>query len=235
MTEKEAQPKNDEGKSEEFPVAAVRPAADAGRFLQSRMWWLTLICLLLAFWMTWSSLPEKGTEIMIRFPEGHGLKAGDAVRYRGIDVGVVTEVVLNEELSGVDVGVMLNPEGGQLDREGTRFWIVRPEISLTKVAGLETAVGAKYIGVSPGPPDAVTSNSFDGLAAAPADQLSPGGIHLVLRSDSRSGLNVGAPVTWRGVAVGQVLSVSLSSDARNVLTSIHIDREYKNLVRSGSK
>ena len=65
MTEKEAQPKNDEGKSEEFPVAAVRPAADAGRFLQSRMWWLTLICLLLASWMTWSSLPEKGTEMML--------------------------------------------------------------------------------------------------------------------------------------------------------------------------
>ena len=235
MTEKENQPEDTGETPGEFPVAAVRSTASAGQLLQSRMWWLTLICLVLAIWMAWNSLPEKGTEITIRFPEGHGLKAGDSVRYRGIDVGIVTEVSLNEELSGVDVGVMLKPKGGQLNREGSRFWIVRPEISLTKVAGLETAVGAKYIGVSPGQPGAGTSNSFDGLPAAPADELSPGGIHLVLRSDSRGGLNAGAPVTWRGVAVGQVLSVSLSPDARNVLTSIHIDREYKNLVRTGSK
>ena len=92
MTEKGNQPDNADQKSEQFPVGAVRSTANAGRFLQSRMWWLTLMCLILAIWMAWSSLPEKGTEITIRFPEGHGLKAGDSVRYRGIDVGIVTDV-----------------------------------------------------------------------------------------------------------------------------------------------
>ena len=34
--------------------------------------------------------------------------------------------------------------------EGSRFWIVRPQVSLSRVAGLETVVGARYIGALPG-------------------------------------------------------------------------------------
>ena len=122
-------------------------AADS---MLGRLWLLPVAALVLAFVLVWWSLPKSGVAIKIHFPEGHGLQTEDVVRFRGIDVGVVEEVKLNTELSGVDVQVMLKPFARKLAREGTRFWIVRPELSLTEISGLETAVGHKYIGLLPG-------------------------------------------------------------------------------------
>ncbi|MEZ6127709.1 MAG: MlaD family protein [Planctomycetaceae bacterium] len=222
--------------TDEFPVANVIESGVATALLrQSRLWWVTLLCLILAVWLAWSSLPETGPEIRIQFPEGHGLKAGDLVRYRGIDVGEVIAVGLNSSLTGINVDVMLKPGAARLDREGTRFWIVRPRLSLTEVSGLETAVGAKYIGVSPGDPAAAHRSTFDGLVVAPPDELAAGGLELILRSNERHGISTGSPISWRGVEVGQVLSVNLSPDARHVDIGVRIDRSYRRLVRPSSK
>lgn len=220
--------------NEELPTAKVRDKS-ASLLRASKMWWITLLCLIMASWLTYRSLPENGPMITISFPQGHGLKPGDAVRFRGIEVGQVTNVSLNADLSGVDVQVMLKPGGGQLDREGTRFWIVRPRLSLTEIQGLETAVGAKYIAVSPGDLRGPGTGTFEGLAVAPADELNRGGLQVVLRSDDRHGISTGASVTWRGVKTGRVLSVNLSPDARHVHTTILIDRKYRRLIRGSSK
>ena len=220
----------------EFPVAEVKDAASAPAVLRlSKMWWLTLLCLLLAIGLVWTSLPERGLEITIRFPEGHGLKPKDAVRYRGIEVGTVSTVTLDEALSAIEVLVTLKPGGGLLNRDGTRFWIVRPRFSLTEISGLETAVGAKYIGVSPGAPAAPPRKHFEGLTAPPPVELAESGLKLILRSDDRHGLSDGSPVTWRGVDVGQVLTVNLSADARHVDATVRMHRRYHRLVRRSSK
>lgn len=241
MSSSEEKPVEDSSATEptaktQFPVAKV---ADSGRapgiLRHSKMWWITLLCLLLAGWLAWQSVPEAGPRVRIQFPEGHGLKPGDTVRYRGIDVGAVTNVTLNQGLTGITVDVMLKPGDGSLDREHTRFWIVRPRLSLTEVSGLETAVGAKYIGVSPGDPNGPHKRDFDGLNVAPPDELAGGGLELILRSDDRHGISTGSPITWRGVDVGQVLSVNLSPDARHVDLGVRVDRSFRRLVRPSSK
>lgn len=220
----------------DFPEAKVLTTATGRTLLAaSRMWWLTLICLLIAILMVWRSLPERGIEVSILFPEGHGLKTGDAVRYRGIDVGTVTELSLADSLDGVRVQVELNSAAANLAKAGSRFWIVRPQLSLTQVSGLETAVGAKYIAVSPGDRSSADKYEFEGLASAPPDEFHDHGLTVVLQSDRRHGITSGAPVRWRGVEVGQVLSAGLSADARHVNIAVRIRSSYRRLVRSNSK
>lgn len=228
---------NEPSTTEPEPKFPMAKAVDAtpGLLTASKMWWVTLACAVLAVVLAVRSMPTGGRDIEIHFPEGHGLKAGDSVRYRGIEVGTVTEVTLNQEVTGIDVKVTLKPGGGALDRKGTRFWIVRPRLSLTEISGLETAVGAKYIGVSPGEPTDQHWNDFEGLAAVPPDELDHGGLQVILRSDDKHGTAPGAPVTWRGVKTGKVLSVNLSPDARHVHITIRIDRAYRRLVRRSSK
>lgn len=223
--------------STSFPVAGIReaPAVTPGLFLRSKMWWVTIGCFVVAFWLTWQSIPSKGPTIVIRFPDGHGLKAGDAVRHRGIDAGIVESVALSEDLSQITATVTLTPGAAGLAKEGARFWIVRPQLSLAGVSGLDTAVGAKYIGVSPGNPEGPGQSHFDGLNVAPPDENSGEGIDIVLRSDAKHGVFVGAPVTWRGVDVGQILSINLSPDARFVDVHAQINAEYARLLRTTSK
>jgi len=220
----------------EFPVAEARDNEGAlGLLLHSRMWWVTLGCLIIAAVLVWMSIPRVGPRITIRFPEGHGLKPGDVMRHRGIEVGVVTAIGLSHNLNAIDVQVTLQPEASALARQGSRFWIVRPQLSLQGVTGLETAVGSKYIGVSPGEVNESYQAVFEGLAAAPPDQFVHDGVEIVLRSDARHGLNAGAPVTWRGVDAGQVLSVGLSPDAMHVDIHIRIDARFRRLVNTNSK
>lgn len=219
----------------EFPVADVRASLPHRLLRQSGMWWVTLICTVLAIYLTWRSLPEDGPRITIVFPEGHGLRVEDAVRYRGIDVGVVTDIRLNDMFSGIEVDVTLTPGAAGLNREGTRFWIVRPRLTLTEISGLDTAVGAKYIGLSPGSPANPARSRFEGLPAAPSDELTGDGLDLVLQSTDRGGAETGAPVTWRGVEVGKILAVSLSPDARHVNIGVRINGAYRRLIRSNSR
>ena len=50
-------------------------------------------------------------------------------------------------------------------REGSRFWIERPDISIGQIRGLGTLVGGRFVGVVPGPPDAAPARATAPAAA----------------------------------------------------------------------
>ena len=201
----------------------------------SRLWWLALGCLILAVGLVVYSMPSGGTHVHIHFPQGHGLKAEDAVRYRGIDVGVVESIHLTDAMDAVDVHVQLFPTAKRLAVEGTRFWIVRPKLSISGVSGLETAVGHKYIEVQPGDPEQSRKRQFEGLANAPADSGDAEGIEILLQADARHSVNVGSAIHFRGVDIGSILSVQLSPDARLVEVRGKVEAPYRSLVTTETK
>ena len=218
--------------SSAIPVATTEPAKLQIGGL-SAMWWLTLVCLLLAIGLVWWSLPEQGMTIKVRFPEGHGLQSDDQVLFRGIEVGVVEEVELSEDLEAIDVQINLKSSAAQLAREGTRFWIVRPQLSLSRITGLETAVGHKYVSLSPGPEEAERKYKFEGLIDPPPEDAASPGVEIVVRGDKRHSVSPGSTVTFRGVEVGRILSVGLSQDSRYVDVRAKIfDRYRQNLTTS---
>lgn len=201
----------------------------------SYMWLLTLVCLVTAIGLVWWSMPEQGVHIEIHFPDGHGLRAEDTLRYRGIDVGTVESVKLKDDLAGVDVAVSLLPFAEGLAREGSQFWIVRPELNLRGISGLDTAVGHKYIGVLPGEIDAAGKVRFAGMASMPPDATNSPGTEIILQGDHRLGLNSGSPVSHRGVIIGRVLAVELSESGQTVDSRVRIFEPYTYLVTSNSK
>lgn len=219
------------------PIAVVGPSriSFSDMLRGSYMWLVALLCLFVAIGVAWWSMPAKGIKITIHFPDGHGLAVEDAVRFRGIDVGVVEAVKLNRELSGVDVHVNLTSFAEPLAREGTRFWIVRPQLGLGGISGLETAVGNKYIGLMPGDPNGEWRSSFEGLADAPPDAHENQGIEILLRGEKRSSVTAGSPVTYRGVNIGRVLSVELSHDGLKVDVRLRVLGKFTKLVTSESK
>lgn len=177
----------------------------------------------------------EAVEIDIRFLNGDGLSIGDEVRHRGIVVGEVTSVDLNEELSGVIVKVRLLKTAVRLARNGTQFWVERPTVSAVEVRGLETLVGGRYIAVQPGPIEAEPTTAFNGLAKAPAGELPEGGVEIVLEASQRGGLRRGVPVLYRGQRVGHVIAVALASDAATVEARAWIDTPYRELVRDNTR
>jgi len=119
-----------------------------------------------------------------------------------------------------------------LRREGSLFSVVRPNISLQGITGLETLVSGVYIEVVPGASKKL-ADSFVGIATAITDSVLPTGLSLRLTA-TNSQINVGAPILYKGIPVGQVTEKNLSSDGREVVFRAVIDRKFDQLVHSNS-
>src|SRR5688572_21385168 len=122
-----------------LPVAAIAPAPRwGGRF--SPVWLIPLLALAAAAYLLYQGLSSRGPLITIELPSGEGIAPGDAVTFRDVRVGEVDSVALSPTLDRVLVRARLARTAAGLAVEGTRFWVVRPEVSLSRVAGLETII-----------------------------------------------------------------------------------------------
>ncbi len=178
---------------------------------------------------------DADVQVTVRFADGHGLDVGSRIKHRGIDVGEVTSLAIDRELRGIVVGARLVRGGALFARGGTQFWIERPNVSLTSVRGLETIVGGPYLSVRPGPQDAEVCLEFEGLDVPPVILQRTDGLEFVLVGTERKSLESGAPISYRGLRIGQVLSVGLSHDARNVEARLFVDAPYTDLLRTNTK
>ncbi len=219
--------------------AARLPRAEVASSSRWLTWaWLApLAAIVLGGALVFQAARERGEIIEIRFQDAAGLRAGDPLVYRGIQVGAIREVKLGEGLDSVDVEVEIRRDAVRLAREGARFWIVRPEVSLQRVAGLETLLGPRYIEVMPGiEPDAPFTRKFEGLASAPtAGTAEAGNLELVIKAQRRGSLSVGSPVLYRDTIVGTVESMQLAPNAQRVDVHINIFPRFATLVRDNSR
>lgn len=220
----------------QIPTAEVRASdqVQAQRW-RTRLWWLTALCAVIAIAVTASSLRTAGLKIVVHFKEGHGLKAGDSLRYRGIDVGSVTEVRLEKDMLGVQVHVQLSPEHADLAVEDNSFWIERPRLRIGQVSGLETVIGAKYVGVLPSAKsNGARKTDFVGLEhpLLSADQDSTE-VRVVFPAGE--GLAPGDAVRYLGIDVGQVTSVDLTEDLKTVSVGVRLVGSAQKLARLGTQ
>ncbi|MEM9656732.1 MAG: MlaD family protein [Planctomycetota bacterium] len=199
-------------------------------------WWIvTVAALLLAITLVAASWRNQKPHIAVRFTHGRSIVPGDRLRHRGIEVGEVTSVTLADDLEGVRIAIALEPSAWALAREGSRFWIERPQVSLTNVSGLETIVGGQYVAVSPGPHDGAHQTEFAGLESPPVGELAEGGLEIELETTRLGGLRPRAPVTYRGVPVGRITSVGLATDAASVTAHAFIEPAFVKLVRGNTQ
>jgi paraquat-inducible protein B len=183
-----------------------------------------------------TSASETAEQVTIEVLQGDGLQAGTVVRYRGFKVGEVTAIVLSEDLQHITLQTSLTVSGARFAREGSVFKVIRPEISLTKAANLDTLITGPYIEVIPASnPNAARQNRFKGEAMARVESEQKSGLKLTLTTLQRKSLKAGMAVSYRGIPVGTVTDLELSPDAASVLAHVLIEPQYSKLVYSGSK
>lgn len=200
----------------------------------SLAWIVPLLAIAVAGVLAYQSWKERGVSVFIRFDDAAGLRAGDALVYRGTHVGEIRDVQLSADLASVVIEARLRPEAEGLAREGTRFWVARPQVSLAGVSGLDTLLGPTYLNVLPTNGQARPAYRFDGLDDAPLDSAE-NGLHVVLRLQRRGTISTGSPILYRDVPVGQVDGVRLAPDARWVEVDATIREEYARLVRERTR
>lgn len=180
---------------------------------------------------------QKGVALTIRVERGDGLSPGTAIRYKGLDVGKVESIELTDDLQAVILHARVTQATAQIARAGSRFWVVKPEVSLTRAANLETLVTGKYLEVQPASKPGPTQLVFTAsdLPPSAAENVTEQGLRLVLSAARRGSIKPGVPVSYREVPVGKVTDFELGPTSDRVLIHVLIEPRYAPLVRSGSR
>ncbi|WP_447794376.1 MULTISPECIES: MlaD family protein [Pseudomonas] len=215
----------------DLPKAKTRPASN-----WSAIWVLPLIALIIGGWLGWRAYSETGIEIQVRFESGEGIQANKTeVVYKGMSVGKVKALKLDDEGSskGVITTIEMNKDVEQYLKTSTRFWLVKPSVSLAGITGLETLVSGNYVAVSPG--EGEPTRKFKALAQEPPLSDAQPGLHLTIKADRLGSLNRGSPVFYKQIQVGQIKSYVLSADQSTVELKVFIEPTYANLVRKHTR
>ena len=198
------------------------------------VWVVPIVAALIAGYLVYSRFKNVGPTITVTFKDGGGLQAGQTIlRYRGVKVGTVHSVKLSGDSQLVEVEAGLDRSAMRLASEGSTFWIVRPQVNAAGLHGLETIVSGAYIQVEPG--QGKEQKKFVGSDETPVSKPVEGSLDVILATAEVGTLNIGAPVYYRGLEVGEVQSLMLNENATNVHIHVEIQPRYTSLVRQNTE
>jgi paraquat-inducible protein B len=200
----------------------------------SRVWIIPLVACLVAAWLGFTTFSERGPTVRIIFRTGEGLEAGKTrVKHNDVELGVVERVELSEDLSHVIVTAQMNKIASTHLNAGTRFWVVRPRLSISNFSGLETLVSGAYVEMDPGEGEA--SREFVGLEDPPVVRADVPGREYILTTDRLGSIGPGSPIYFRSINVGQVLGYDFSEAGRDIQIHAFIRSPYDKEVYNGSR
>jgi paraquat-inducible protein B len=217
------------------PPAAVTPEFRAAQRWHI-VWVVPLVALLLGAWLIYRNFAAQGPVATVRFDTADGIFAGKTeVRCRSVKVGVVRKVKLADDLKSVQTYLEFDSDAEHLLRSGTRFWVVKPRLSVTEFSGAETLITGAYIELDPGAAVGDAQGEFIGLETPSATSRGVPGRRLVLTAEDAGSLTVGSPVYYRGFEVGRIEGRVLDEDGMKVTFAAFIGEEYSHLVTANTR
>lgn len=212
------------------PPLAPPEVAKRRNWLPSMIWLIPIVAALVGITLVARILMERGPEIVLTFRTAEGLEAGKtAVKYKDVQIGTVESIRLAHDRSHVRVLVQLKKEASGFTAKDTRFWVVRPRLDTSGISGLGTLLSGAYIGADAGTSEE-TAGEFTGLEVPPIVTRDASGRQFLLHARDVGSLDIGSPVYFRRVKVGQVAAFELDGDGRGVTLRIFVNAPYDKFV-----
>jgi paraquat-inducible protein B len=196
----------------------------------SLVWLVPLVAVAIGAWLAFHAISQRGPTITIEFTTASGLQAGKTkVKFKDVVIGQVTDIAVSEDLEKVLVTAELTGGSSHYLTDKTRFWVARPRGTPSQITGLETLLSGAYVAIDPVTEGKPTRN-FRGLKNPPVITTSEPGSEFALRASTLGSLNLGSPVYYRHIQVGQVVNYRLDKDGGAVTIDIFVAKPHDSLV-----
>jgi paraquat-inducible protein B len=216
----------------ELPAPRIARRRD---WMPSLIWLIPVVAALVGITLVARILIDRGPEIVVSFKTAEGLEAGKtAVRYKDVQIGVVQSLQLARDRSQVRVTLQLNKDAEAFTAKDTRYWVVRPRLDTSGISGLGTLLSGAYIGADAGSAED-SAKEFTGLEVPPIVTRDASGRQYLLRADDIGSLDVGSPVYFRRIKVGQVAAYELDADGRGVTLRVFVNAPYEKFVGANTR
>lgn len=215
----------------DIPDAVVEPKRR--RTLQL-VWIIPILAAIIGASLAIKSYMERGPVITITFKNGEGMEPGKTkIKYKDVQIGLVKGIAIAPDRSHVIVSAELTKESEGLLVKDTRFWVVRARISGGNVSGLGTLMGGSYIGVDAGV-SKEQQLAFKGLEMPPLVTMDLPGRQFILRAADIGSLDVGSPIYYRRIQVGEVIAYELDKSGKGVTLKSFIRAPYDQYVKANT-
>ncbi|WPN55346.1 intermembrane transport protein PqiB [Pseudomonas sp. P9_31] len=206
----------------DVPQAPGQAAIKTRRFSVSLVWIVPIVAVLVGISLVVHSWMQEGPTITVTFKTGSGLTANKTeVKYRNVVIGHVSEVKLSGDQKSVSATIQLDKQAASFTRKDSQFWVVRPRIGAGGVSGIDTLLSGDYIGADIGQADA-RSKHFTGLENPPPITYGEPGKRFMLHTQDLGSLDIGSPVYYRKIPVGQVVAYALDADGKGVNIEVFV-------------
>jgi paraquat-inducible protein B len=205
----------------EGPQAPGQAPIKTGRSV-SLVWIVPIVAVLVGLSLVVHTILQEGPTITVMFKTGDGLTANKTeVKYRSVVIGHVSDVELSNDQKSVNATIKLTKQAEGFTRSDSQFWVVRPRIGAGGVSGIDTLLSGDYIGADIGQANGRAKN-FKGLEIPPAITYGEPGKRFTLHTQDLGSLDVGSPVYYRKIPVGQVVAYALDPDGKGVNIDLFI-------------
>ncbi|MEZ5537669.1 MAG: MlaD family protein [Thiolinea sp.] len=206
----------------------------------SPVWLIPLAALLVGFWLLFQYWQQRGEVITVHFPSAEGIVAGSTeVRYKAVTVGKVKQVILDEDLNPL-VTLSLSKTISPVLDCSAQFWVVKPRVRGAEISGISTLFSGTYIGMIPKRPENQlpennTMFCYEGLDGAPVIKPTRPGREFKLLTDTMGSLDIGSPLFYRQLEVGEVIEYKLSEETGKIEIGVFVDLPYYRFVNDNTR
>lgn len=202
----------------------------------SVVWLVPFLALLVSLGVAYQSYSTQGTLIEISFENASGVTADETViKYRDVTVGRVKKVIFADGLTHVLVYARVDSTVVPYLDDDATFWVVRPDVSVRGITGLDTVLGGVYIEGNWDTQADVAQTQFVGLEDAPLTRAGQEGSVISLRTRDGSVLSEGAPILHKGIQVGYLETPTLSFDGNELIAKAFINSPYDRRITSTTR
>jgi paraquat-inducible protein B len=220
---------------EDAPVFPTATAAGRSKWRMQLVWLVPLVAVLIAGWLAVQSIMQKGPTITISFSTGEGIEAGKTkIKFKNVEIGTIKSVALSDDHKTVVASAEMSRNASSMLVDDTRFWVVRPRISGGTVSGIGTLLSGSHIGMDVGTAKESRSD-FVGLETPPVLASGAPGREFVLKSENLGSLDIGSPVFFRRLQVGQIVSYALDPDGKGMTLHVFVNAPYDKYVTNDTR
>jgi len=199
----------------------------------SIVWVIPLITVLVGGWLIVKTLSEKGPRATISFKTAEGIEVDKTkVKYKNVDIGVVEKIEFSEDFSRIILTVNFIQDSEKFLRRSTRFWVVKPQLSLRGASGLGTLVSGAYIEIEPG--TGAPQFHFIGLEKQPVVKSEEQGKKITLVTQNLGSIDTGSPIYYQGLLAGEVMGYELGNDLKSTYIHTFIKDPFDQLIHGNT-
>ena len=181
-------------------------------------------------------LSERGPTITISFNTAEGIVAGKTrIKYKEVEIGTVQNVRLAEDRSSIIATVQLLKEARRFHRQGHTLLGGPAERGSNRHLRPGHLVLRRLHRCRSPAYRARSRSRFEGLETPPIVTRDESGKQFVLQADDLGSLDIGSPVYYRRIKVGQVAAYSLDEDGKGVTLRIFVNSPYEKYVGANTR